>query len=59
MAIPADFKTKQASEFDPKYMKQEFELAYNLARSGYKWSKYPPGYEPANSPPVPAQRVHP
>jgi len=25
---------------------KEFDLAYNLARFGYKWSKYPPGYEP-------------
>ncbi len=57
--IPADFKTKRASEFDHKYMNQEFELAYNLARSGYNWSKYPPGYEPANSPAAPAQRVQP
>ena len=57
--IPADFKTKRASEFDPKYMNQEFELAYNLARSGYNWSKYPPGYEPANSQANPAQRVQP
>jgi predicted patatin/cPLA2 family phospholipase len=57
--IPADFKTKRVSEFDPKYMNQEFELAYNLARSGYNWSKYPPGYEPANSQAAPAQRVQP
>ena len=57
--IPVDFHPKRASEFDTKYMNQEFELAYNLARSGYKWSKYPPGYEPANSQPTPAQRVQP
>ena len=57
--IPADFKTKRASEFDPKYMNQEFEMAYNLARSGYNWSKYPPGYEPANSQAAPAQGVQP
>jgi hypothetical protein len=57
--IPADFKTKRASEFDPKYMNQEFELAYNLACSGYKWSKYPPGYEPANSQSTSSQRAQP
>ncbi len=44
--IPADFHPKRTSEFDTKYMNLEFELAYNLARSGYKWSKYPPGFEP-------------
>jgi len=32
-------------------MNQEFDLAYNLARSGYKWQKYPPGFEPATKPP--------
>ncbi|MFI5329533.1 MAG: hypothetical protein ACHQ2F_00640 [Desulfobaccales bacterium] len=40
-------------------MNEEFNLAYNLARSGYKWSKYPPGFEPL--PPLPAagQEVRP
>jgi hypothetical protein len=45
--IPAAFHPKRESEFDTKYMNQEFDLAYNLARSGYKWHKYPPGFEPA------------
>jgi hypothetical protein len=45
--IPADFHPKRDSEFDTNYMNQEFELAYKLARSGYKWHKYPPGFEPA------------
>jgi predicted acylesterase/phospholipase RssA len=44
--IPVDFHPKRASEFDTHYMNQEFDLAFNLARSGYKWSKYPPGFEP-------------
>lgn len=44
--IPVDFHPKRDSEFDTKYMNEEFNLAYNLACSGYKWSKYPPGYEP-------------
>jgi hypothetical protein len=46
--IPPDFHPKRASEFDTKYMNEEFTMAYDLARSGYKWHKYPPGYEPAN-----------
>ena len=54
--IPVDFHPKRASEFDTKYMKQEFEMAYNLARSGYKWHKYPPGFEPANLPPASVQQ---
>jgi predicted patatin/cPLA2 family phospholipase len=45
--IPVDFHPKRTSEFDTNYMNQEFELAFNLARSGYKWSKYPPGFVPA------------
>ena len=45
-SIPLDFHPKRASEFDPKYMNEEFTMSYNLARSGYKWHKYPPGYKP-------------
>jgi hypothetical protein len=44
--IPEDFHPKRTSEFDTKYMNEEFNLAYSLARSGYKWHNYPPGYEP-------------
>jgi hypothetical protein len=47
--IPAEFNPKRTSEFDPQYMNQEFEMAYNLARAGYKWSKYPPGFVPGTS----------
>ncbi len=57
--IPLDFNTKRNSEFDTKYMNEEFELAYNLARSGYRWSKYPPGFEPEKSQPTTAQQVEP
>ena len=56
--IPLDFSPKRNSEFDTKYMNEEFELAYNLARDGYKWSKYPPGFEPAKTPTT-AQQVQP
>lgn len=45
--IPVDFHPKRDSEFDTNYMNQEFDLAYRLASSGYKWHKYPPGYEPS------------
>ena len=57
--IPVDFHPKRTSEFDTKYMNQEFEMAYNLARSGYKWSKYPPGFKPANPQTAPGQQVQP
>ena len=48
--IPEGFETKRNSEFDTNYMNEEFEMAYNLARSGYKWNKYPPGLEPETKP---------
>ena len=57
--IPVDFHPKRTSEFDTNYMNQEFELAYNLARSAYKWSKYPPGFEPANPHAALDQQVQP
>ena len=47
--IPKDFHPKRASEFDTKYMNEEFEMAYKEAHSGYKWHKYPPGFEPLTS----------
>ncbi len=45
--IPTDFHPPRKSEFDTKYMNAEFNMAYDLARAGYKWHKYPPGYVPA------------
>jgi hypothetical protein len=57
--IPLDFNPKRNSEFDTKYMNQEFEMAYNLACSGYKWSKYPPGFELPNSQAASGQQVQP
>jgi predicted acylesterase/phospholipase RssA len=57
--IPVDFHPKRTSEFDTKYMNEEFEMAYNLARSGYKWSKYPPGFVPADPHAAPHQQVRP
>ena len=52
--IPVDFHPKRTSEFDTNFMKQEFDMAYNLARAGYKWHKYPPDFEPSkpNVPPA-------
>jgi predicted acylesterase/phospholipase RssA len=44
--VPEDFRPIRKSEFDTQYMNDKFDLAYKLARSGYHWSKYPPGFEP-------------
>lgn len=45
--IPRDFPGKPTSEFDKAYMNQLFAYAYNLAKNGYPWSKYPPDFSPS------------
>lgn len=55
--IPVAFHPKRTSEFDTHYMNQEFELAYNPTRSGYKWSKYPPGFVSADQQATSNQQV--
>ena len=44
--IGADFKAEPKEDFDPEYMGQLFDYAYQQARVGYGWKKYPPGYTP-------------
>ena len=57
--IPKDFHPKRPSEFDTNYMDQEFNMAYNLARCGCEWVKYPPGFVPADLQSVSGQQVQP
>jgi len=40
--IPSDFDEKSREEFDPKYMKNLFDMAFDRARAGYPWEKLPP-----------------
>ena len=40
--IPSDFDEKSREEFDPKYMKNLFDMAFDRARAGYRWEKLPP-----------------
>jgi predicted acylesterase/phospholipase RssA len=47
--IPADFPVKAKSPFDQGYMNKLFDFAYDLAKNGYPWSKYPPDFEPGKS----------
>jgi predicted acylesterase/phospholipase RssA len=42
--IPSDFTEEQTEAFDPVYMRKLLELGYQMAREGYPWQKYPPGY---------------
>jgi hypothetical protein len=41
--IPPDFDREPEEDFDPKYMRELFDLAYELSRDGYNWSEAPPG----------------
>jgi len=41
--IPADFNVPLTKPFDPHYMNELFKTGYDLGKSGYKWTKMPPG----------------
>jgi predicted acylesterase/phospholipase RssA len=45
-SIPADFNEPSEGMFDPVFMNKLFSLGYEMARNGYPWQKYPPGYQP-------------
>jgi hypothetical protein len=42
--IGDDFDVEYTEDFDPTYMRQLFDYGYQLARKGYPWQKFPPGY---------------
>ena len=42
--IPADFTEEPAESFDPVYMGKLFDLGFQMARAGYPWKKFPPGF---------------
>lgn len=44
-AIPPDVVLKEHSPFDPRYMRQLYDVGYRLGRSGYRWMKTPPGLQ--------------
>ena len=45
-AIPGDFPPAPEDMFDQAYMNRLFDFAYETARNGYPWKKYPPFFEP-------------
>jgi len=45
--IPAEFTMEPKEEFDPQYMKELFDLAYERGKEGYDWEKMPPELEEA------------
>jgi predicted acylesterase/phospholipase RssA len=54
--IPSTFNAPHKEEFDTEYMRQLFDLGYQMAVKGYPWTKTPPGYVPAESQ-VPPQKA--
>jgi hypothetical protein len=42
--IPDDFDEKSKEPFDKEYMGKLFDFGYRLAKDGYPWLKYPPGF---------------
>jgi hypothetical protein len=42
--IPKEFDAQPTELFDPTYMKQLYDLAYEMGKSGYQWYKAPPGF---------------
>ena len=56
--IPETFTTPLKEPFDTGYMKELFQVGYNLAVNGYPWARVPPGYmAPQIEPPLETQRV--
>jgi predicted patatin/cPLA2 family phospholipase len=44
-SVPADFHAPSQGMFDQQYMIKLFNVAYDMAKNGYPWDKYPPGYQ--------------
>jgi predicted acylesterase/phospholipase RssA len=42
--IPPTFTTLHKQEFDTAYMRQLFQVGYDMGAAGYVWKKEPPGY---------------
>jgi hypothetical protein len=48
--IPSTFRPHPKEQFDTGYMQELYALGKGLAQGGYKWEKYPPGFErPVNA----------
>jgi hypothetical protein len=43
--IPATFSTPHNEEFDTAYMRSLYAVGEQAAKAGYRWQKYPPGFE--------------
>ena len=48
VSIPDSYVASAKEPFDPKEMKQLFNLGFEMAKTGYKWNRSPPGYRGTN-----------
>ena len=56
--IPESFTIPLKEPFDTEYMKELFQVGYDLAANGYPWAKVPPGYTaPEVEPPLDSQQA--
>ena len=42
--IPSDFTEEPSESFDPVYMGKLYDFGFQMARAGYPWQEYPPGF---------------
>jgi hypothetical protein len=42
--IPPTFKVPHVRDFDPEYMRPLYQTGEAMAKAGYPWQKYPPGF---------------
>lgn len=53
--IPASFNAPHKEEFDNEYMRQLYDVGYDMASKGFPWLKTPPGFsDDSAAPPAPA-----
>ncbi len=58
-AIPTPFRLVPREAFDTSYQSALFELAQDMARGGYPWSRVPPSLVPTADRPSPPERFKP
>jgi len=44
--IPSTFDAVHKEEFDAEFMNKLFDVGFAMAKAGYPWEKFPPGYNP-------------
>ena len=52
--IPPTFTAPHKEDFDTEYMRQLYDVGYDLAVKGFEWAKTPPGFTPPGDAPAAA-----